>query len=66
MDTSNLTNFNHSLDARIVIDLYLEKGITLSIVMDDKGYYIIGNEKTQRNRNRKLNDWLRTYIPDLR
>ncbi len=66
MDTSNLTNFNYSVDARIVIDIYMEKGLALSIVMDDKGYYLIGNEKMQRSRNRKLNDWLRKYIPDLR
>ena len=66
MDTFNLTKFNYSVDVRIVIDIYLEKGITLSIIMDDKGYYLIGNEKMQRSRNRKLNDWLRKYIPDLR
>ncbi len=66
MDTFNLTKFNSSVDVRIVIDIYLEKGITLSIIMDDKGYYLIGNEKMQRSRNRKLNDWLRKYIPDLR
>lgn len=66
MDTSNLTNFKYSVDVRIVIDIYMEKGITLSIIMDDKAYYLIGNEKTQRSRNRKLNDWLRKYIPDLR
>jgi hypothetical protein len=66
MDTFNLTKFNSSVDVRIVIDIYLEKGITLSIIMDDKGNYLIGNEKMQRSRNRKLNDWLRKYIPDLR
>ena len=66
IDTFNLTKFNSSVDVRIVIDIYLEKGITLSIIMDDKGNYLIGNEKMQRSRNRKLNDWLRKYIPDLR
>lgn len=66
MGSSNITNYNNSIDARIVIDIYLEKGLKLTIVMNDSGYYIIGNEKFKRPRNRKLNDWLRKYIPDLR
>lgn len=65
MDTSNLTSYQHSVDARIVIDIFMEKGILISIVMDDKGYYILGNEKTQRSRNKKLIDWLKKYITDF-
>jgi hypothetical protein len=66
MDTSNITSFQYSIDARVVIDIFLEKGILLSIVMDDKGYYILGNETTQRSRNKKLIDWLKKYITDFK
>jgi hypothetical protein len=66
MDTSNITSFQYSIDARIVIDIFMEKGILLSIVMDDKGYYILGNETTQRSRNKKLIDWLKKYITDFK
>jgi hypothetical protein len=66
MDTSNITTYQYSIDARIVIDIFMEKGILLSIVMDDKGYYILGNEKTQRSRNKKLIDWLKKYITDFK
>lgn len=65
-NASNLTNFKYSLDARIVIDVYMEVGIMLCIEMDEKGYYVLGNETVQRSRNRNLNDWLRKYISDLR
>jgi hypothetical protein len=34
--------------------------------MDDKGYYILGNETTQRSRNKKLIDWLKKYITDFK
>jgi hypothetical protein len=66
MDTSNITSFQYSIDARVVIDIFLEKGILLSIVMDDKGYYILGNETTQGSRNKKLIDWLKKYITDFK
>jgi hypothetical protein len=66
MDISNITSFQYSIDARVVIDIFLEKGILLSIVMDDKGYYILGNETTQRSRNKKLIDWLKKYITDFK
>lgn len=66
MDTSNNTSFQHSIDARIVIDIFMEKGVLLSIIMDDKGYYILGNETTQRSRNKKLIDWLKKNISDFK
>jgi hypothetical protein len=66
MDISNITSFQYSIDARVVIDIFLEKGILLSIVMDDKGYYILGNETTQGSRNKKLIDWLKKYITDFK
>ncbi len=52
----------YSVVARIVIDIFMKKGILLSIVMDDKGYYILGNEKTQRLRDKKLIDWLKKIL----
>lgn len=63
---NNLTDKEYSVDARIVIDIFIEKGIILSIVMDYTGYYVLGNEKSQRSRNRKLINWLNKYIPELK
>ncbi len=61
---ANISEFECSIDVRIVIDVYLEHGITLTITMDDKGYYLIENENLQRSRNRKLISWLQKYIPE--
>jgi len=63
---ANVSDFEYSIDVRIVIDVYLEHGIRLTITMDDKGYYLIENEKIQRSRNRKLITWLQKHIPELK
>ena len=62
----NFTDKEYSVDARIVIDVFMENGIVLSVVMDNSGYYTLRNEKAQQSRNRKLINWLNNYIPDLK
>lgn len=54
MDNDNITSFNYSLDVRIVVDVYLEKGILISILMDNKGYYLIGNEKKSTIKKQRI------------
>lgn len=61
----NKSKFDFSIDVRIVIDLFMEKVLELTIIMDDKGYYIVGNEKVQRLKNAKLTSWLQNYVPEL-
>lgn len=63
---SLIGDFPFSLDVRLVMDIYLEYNVTISISMDSSGYYRIQNEQYQRSRNSELIEWLKEFAEDLK